>query len=514
MYCSRETHLLSRKETVQAGLSVRDLFVKSMPGTLKIRWTPILDKPRFGMLMLGMLAFGPCIPAVAQTPSQTQNGTAPAPAFGQNAPVLNPENPPVTGLDEGGLDLHTATRSFISPALQVSESADSNAGNNLSNTSGVNSITRILGAFDLQQFWPKSDLFLEYLGGGAFYASPYQIKQLQAVGLEAVTRWRTGQVTLRDSFTYLPDGSFSVGTFGGVPGFGLATGGGTGGLGGGLPGTHLFGSGQLGSVGDIPRLANTAILDGVQALSPVSALTLAGGFSNAHFFDPSNPPQLINSDQVTAEGGYSHLVSRRDQIGVVYAFQLFQFPQATGGQFYNNVLNLRFKYHINGRMNLTVGAGPQYTVLEQGGTDNRWSLSARVQLTYKFAHSSLAAGYEKFTSAGSGFFAGADTQAARLMYTRPIGRTWDFYGDFSYSHNQKLQDLTNLGVGAGSYNEGSAGGVFRKHLGRTYEFFAAYRFSEVAFSSPVTLEGSTGRIASRNVGTVGIEWHPRPTRIE
>jgi len=187
---------------------------------------------RMPKIRLALLVFGMCICAGAQTTSQPQTETTPAPAFGQNAPVLNPENPPVSGLDEPGLDLHTATRSFISPALQVSESGDTNGANKLGGTA-LESVTRVLGAFDLQQFWPRSDLFLEYLGGGAFYSNPYRVKQLQAAGLEAVTRWRTGQVTLRDSFTYLPDGSFSVGTFGGVPGFGLATGGGTN---GGLPG--------------------------------------------------------------------------------------------------------------------------------------------------------------------------------------------------------------------------------------------------------------------------------------
>ena len=75
------------------------------------------------------------------------------------------------GLDEPGLELHTATRSFVSPALQVSESADTNGGNQVGST-GLESVTRVLGALDLQQFWPKSDLFLEYLGGGAFYGSP------------------------------------------------------------------------------------------------------------------------------------------------------------------------------------------------------------------------------------------------------------------------------------------------------------------------------------------------------
>src|ERR1700682_6730546 len=111
---------------------------------------------RMPKIRLALLVLGMCIRAVAQTSSQPQTETtpAPAPAFGQNAPVLNPENPPVSGLDEPGLDLHPATRSFISPALQVSESADTNSGNQLGN-SGLDSITRILGAVDVQQFWPK-----------------------------------------------------------------------------------------------------------------------------------------------------------------------------------------------------------------------------------------------------------------------------------------------------------------------------------------------------------------------
>src|SRR6202158_667509 len=227
---------------------MRDLRVKSM---LRMR-----------TIRLALLVFGMSICSVAQTSSQSQTGTTPAPAFGQSAPVLNPENPPVTGLDEPGLELHTASRSFVSPALQVSESADTNGGNVVGAT-GLESVTRVLGALDLQQFWPKSDLFLEYLGGGAFYGNPYQARQLHAAGLEAVTRWRTGQATLRDSFSYLPDGSFQIG-LGGDPGLGLATGGvGTGGVGGGLPGSHQFGSGQFGSVGNVPRLATQAIFAAV-----------------------------------------------------------------------------------------------------------------------------------------------------------------------------------------------------------------------------------------------------------
>jgi hypothetical protein len=69
-------------------------------------------------------------------------------------------------------------------------------------------------------------------------------------------------------------------------------------------------------------------------------------------------------------------------------------------------------------------------------------------------------------------------------------------------------------VDAGSYNNGSAGFVLRKHLGRTFDFFSSYRFSELAFNVPVSIGGSSGRISRQQVGVVGVEWHPRPTRIE
>lgn len=444
----------------------------------------------------------------AQDNPQSSPGTPPAPAFGQNAPVLSPDNPPVTGLDQPSLDLRSATRSFFAPALQLSESADTNGGNQL-NGSDLESISRVVGALDLQKFWTKSDLFLEYLGGAAFYANPYQVRQLQDVGIEGVTRWRTGQATLRDSFSYLPDGSFQIG-YGGLPGLGLTnTGMGIAGQGTALPGSLT--NEQFGSVGDIPRLANTAIVDAVQAISPVSAITVVAGYSNAHFYDPTHT--LINSDQVVAEGGYSHLISRHDQIGAIYAFQLFQFPQNTGGEVFVHVFNLRWSHTLTGRLSLIAGAGPQYIDLQEGGNASYWSLSARVQLHYKMGRSSVIASYEKFTSAGSGFFAGANTQAARLGYIRPLARTWQFFGDLNYSHNTKIQQ-SFLGVNANHYDGVAVEGILRKHLGRTYDFFTIYRFGDVSFNAPVCITGSCGRSAQRQTGTIGVEWHPRPMRIE
>jgi hypothetical protein len=124
------------------------------------------------------------------------------------------------------------------------------------------------------------------------------------------------------------------------------------------------------------------------------------------------------------------------------------------------------------------------------------------------------ASYEKFTSQGSTFFAGADTQVAQFSVTRPLGRTYELFVEAAVSHNKRLQAVGIPGVGANSYNEGSAGLILRKHLGRAFDAIAAYRFAEVEFNVPVSLGGTTGRINQRQIGTVALEWHPKAIRIE
>ena len=462
-----------------------------------------LGRIGWGVLFLSISL---CAGAGAQDNPQAPT---PVPAFGQaNTPILNPENPPLSGLDEPSLELKTASRSFISPALQVGESADSNPSNSL-NGSRAEAVSHVLGAFDLQKFWPRSDLFLEYLGGAAFGDSPYYVRQVEAVGLEGVTRWRTGRLTLRDSASYLPDGSLFAATAGGFPGFGIAMGAG---MGVGLPGIYHL---AVTSVGTIPRFSNTGILDMVQAITPRSAFTLVGAFSNARFYH--NTDDLANGDETTVEGGYSHLVSRHDQVAAVFAFQLFRFPVNTGGEIYNYVFNVRWSHTINGRMSFIGEVGPQYTDLQFGISSPNLSVAGRAALRYRFQHTSLTASYEKYTAEGGGFFAGSERQVAEVTLRRPLGRTYEVSAEAGYAHNHRLQAAVIPGAGVGGakvYNEGYAGAILRKHLGRAFDAIAGYRFAEVAFDVPVTLGGTKGKINQRQIGTIALEWHPKPTRIE
>ena len=451
----------------------------------------------------------------------SQSGAIPAPAFGQSAPVLNPENPPVSGIDEPGLDMKKASRSFISPAIQVGEAADTNENSQLG-FSKVQPVSFVLGALDLQKFWPKTDVFLEYLGGGAFEVQPkYNVRQIQAVGFEGITRWRTGYVEVRDAFNYLPNGTLDVSTAEGMPGLGIAFGVGSG---EGAPGIMRFGGGNE-AVGNVERIANTAVANIVQALSPRSAVTILGAFGNSHFFDSCAQTSgsqsvtcLINSDQTSVEGGYSRLVSRRDQLAAVFAYQLFRFPYNTGGELHNEVFNVRWSRTISGRMRFVVGAGPQHTNLQYGTVQNSWSLSGRALLHYQFERTSLMLSWIKYTSSGFGYYAGADSQLARLSLKRSIRRRYDLTAFFGYARNQRLQTATAADFGFKTDNEGTAGIILRKHYGRTYDLFAAYTFNDSAFDvsgvPPTSSPLGTGTQERRHRGVIGLEWHPKPSRIE
>ena len=453
--------------------------------------------------------------AAGQDASSSER-TGPAPALGQTAPVLNPDNPPLSSLDEPGLDMRSGSRSFVSYGLSASETADSNANNALGK-SGYSSVTHLLGAFDLQKFYAKTDLFAEYVGGGAIYSNATRsFSQLHAMGVMGITRWRTGRLTVRDSFSYLPEGNFSIGAFGGVPGLGIATGqGGSGLAGGGLPGSHFFGNGDFGSVGLTPRISNSAFADVVQSLTPRAAVTVAVGFANAHFFDDSKV--LINSDRVSMQAGYSYLLGRRDQIGLIYGFQQFRFAQDAGGQIDAQIGNVRWSHSISGKMTLIAGIGPQRLTIEDPflGTITRWSANGRAVVRYRFTRTSMSGTYEKFTSEGSGFFAGANTQIARLGMTRPLARTWEAYLDLGYSHNTRIQSKGVSGLPGNTFDHGFARILLRKHLGREYSAFAGYRFNDLSFDSSFCTTGlNCSHMSQRHMVTVGVEWHPRPTRIE
>src|SRR3981081_2835594 len=215
----------------------------------------------------------------AATPDTAQQPeTPPAPGFGQdNPPAPVSENPPISGIDQPGLEPHAAPVSYLQPGLHVSEAADSNVSDSLGG-SDFHSVTRALGSLTLQRLWSNYKVALDFVGGAAYF-SAYGIgfRQVEQLDVDQRINWKRGQLGIRDSFSYLPEGNFG-GAYGSMSSVGEALGAGA------SAGQNVFfGGNQFGSLGQVPRIMNLTLVDVVENLTPKSSITLNGGYGFVHF---------------------------------------------------------------------------------------------------------------------------------------------------------------------------------------------------------------------------------------
>jgi hypothetical protein len=472
--------------------------------------------------------------ARAQDDSGSGNPGA-APAATAPAEQNNIDNPPLSGLDAPTAEPAFGGRSYLSPGFQASESIDSNAAAVSGNNSHVAAITRALGSVDLQKLWKQYQFGLDYIASGDFYAGPLTTKShgraTQAHSLAAVQRvlWRTGQLSIRDSFDYLPEGTFGFSSYGGAGNFGSAIGGGVSGvgagtgIGGGIAGGTPGGlTSSYGSIGYQPRIDNGAIVDVVQGLSPRSTVTLAGGYSLTDYLDKSSAPfPIINSEQISGQVGYNHLLNRKDQVGVQYAFQEFHFPRAGGGSVNTHLWNALYGHRVSGKLNLTLAGGPQLVIVHNGplsglsGTTSSLAGNGSVSFTYTISSkTNVMAMYQHYITPGSGFYAGANTDAARVSLGHLFGRHWVTSTDAGYSHNSNLQKSTTTGVNSRSYQFWYAGTSLWGELGMQFSAFVSYQFNDMGLGACPTSTSVCAMTTTRHTGTVGINWHPRPIRLD
>jgi len=489
----------------------------------------------------------------AEVPPDT-NPQQPIPAFGQENPTpqIN-ENPPISGLDLPNLEPHGAPLSYLQVGAHFSESLDSNIENSLG-YSGFNTITRGLGSLELKRMWSHYDLELDYLGGVGYYsATGLGLEQIEELGLDQKITWKRGQLGLRDAFSYQPEG-----TFGSAYGATGATGAGLSGLGGLLGGT------ALGELGQVPRIMNVSVVDLVENLTPKSSITATGAYGFIHFTgnDPEIGNSFIGSSQTTALVAYDRILGAHDQAAIMYAYEAFDF--STGINFRSHVIQLMWGHRISGRMDFLISAGPQFTqinnvftpapftdinnpgcevAITKAGPEvecptNGFNIGAagRASLRYRFPKTSLDLEFLHYLTSGSGFFAGAETYIGRLSVSRPLGRIWSVYSDLGYSHNSRATpptpsqetgctaaaqgnpNATCPGIIAEVYAYDFAGLGVHRMIGRAFHVYASYQFNYLTFDqsycTTAPTAGGCNRISQRHVGTIGVDWTPRPMRID
>jgi hypothetical protein len=122
--------------------------------------------------------------------------------------------------------------------------------------------------------------------------------------------------------------------------------------------------------------------------------------------------------------------------------------------------------------------------------------------------------YQRFQTSGAGFFAGAQSDIASLSAQRPLSRVWSSFTDIGYSHNTRLQ-VVAAGIPANTYSYVYLGAGLHRSIGHDFHAFGSYQFNELWFDQSLCASGTAcSRISNRHVVTFGLDWTPRPIRID
>jgi hypothetical protein len=242
---------------------------------------------------------------------------------------------------------------------------------------------------------------------------------------------------------------------------------------------------------------------------------------------------LVGSREIIGQVAYDRVLNPKDQVALSYGYQGFDFSTA-GTAFHSNVIQAMYGHRISGRMDFMISAGPQFTHLGVvscsipslppslctllGGSlsdgTNHIGVAGRFSLRYRFPKTTFTLSYQRYESSGSGIFAGSQANVAHLDIRRPLNRVWEVFSDLAYSKNQRLQ-IPGSAVNASSFTSGYGGVGLHRQISRSLRGFVSYQFNILSFSSgcPVGTT-SCSNMAERQVGSVGVDWSPRPIRID
>lgn len=353
---------------------------------------------------------------------------------------LAPGQRPLTGVQGLTLGQYSEPHSFLLPSINATTQLEMNPPNSGDNR--VSTLSYLLGRLDLHHVSGRSELDLDYAGGGMI--STYGNNgnaAIQDLEFSDSIKWQRWSLLLGDEASYLSESPFG---FGGVGGLGFLDGisqtGPGGMLGGSLPilSTALIPS-QTIPTANVPRLGNTAVSQVEYQLSRRSSWTAAGSYELLQFFGAG----YINSSDVLFQTGYNYQVSPLSSIGVLYRFDAFRFTQLAQG-IDDHLVELSYGRRITGRLSFQIAAGPEMDVfrtsLAASSNQISWTLSS--SFNYQRGQSALSLSYDHLLTAGSGVLVGAETNQVQGSVARNLSQTWQVSVTLGYAHNQGLAQTT------------------------------------------------------------------------
>jgi hypothetical protein len=466
-----------------------------------------------------------CGPAVraqntdSGTDSAPSQATAPYPpmvswASSAEAPMdseqLAPDQRPLTGAQGLTLGQYSEPQSYLLPSVI----ATTQLGTNLAGSgySGVSSVSFLLGRLDLHHLSGRSQLDLNYLGGGMF--SNYGDNgnaAIQDLEISDSIHWQRWTLFLGDEANYLPESSFGFGGVGGLGFLGGISQFGPGGLlGGSLPflSTALTPSETI-PTASIPRLSNTAVTQVGYQINPRSSWTAAVSYELLQFFGAG----YIDSRSALFQTGYNYQVSPLSTIAVLYRFDAFRFTNLGVG-IDDHAVELSYARRITGRLSFQIAGGAEMDVfrLPTAAYPNQISWTLSSSFNYQFVRTALSLGYDHLLTAGSGVLVGAETDQVQGSAVRNISQTWQVLLSLGYAHNRALPQTT-AGAIQPVFNSWYGAVQVSHQLRPGMAFFFAYGAQTQGTNTASCTTFTCGTNSITNQFSLGFNWGLRPIAL-
>jgi hypothetical protein len=441
--------------------------------------------------------------------SQADNGDPNAPP-----PQLLPDNRPLTGLQDPSLGVPSTNHSYWTPHAELSLTLDTEPPDGGA-SSGFTTWTSITGGVDLRWLSGRSDMTVDYLGGGVFSndgnSSNGTIQDLNFVDRFSFRRWA---LTVIEQAAYTPETAFGSGGF---PGISFP--GGAPGLGGLIPGQTIITS-------EGPRFLNSSLGEIDVFLTPRSSLTFSGGYSLLHTFDQD----LLDYGDIVAQAGYNYRLSRKDTVGISYSFSGFRYTNFDESINTSTIL-LSYGRSITGRLAFRVGVGPQFASFStpiipgtgvgtigppSGGSASNlyWFLSTSVQ--YQMERTALSASYSHGVSGGSGVLAGSLADTVSGSAVRQLSRPSTGSLNVGYSRNTGLtvNGLPQIPDSNQPFDYWFAGVNYSHLWGRSLNVNLGYQLQYQNSNSSFCVGAGCGSSFVRNLISFSVGWRRQPIPIE
>ncbi|MDE3110864.1 MAG: hypothetical protein KGL02_13100, partial [Acidobacteriota bacterium] len=280
-----------------------------------------------------------------------------------------------------------------------------------------------------------------------------------------------------------------------------------------------FTTGQSILTGQGENLNNSSVVQLETFLTPRSSITMAGAYSLQHYFANN----LIDSGDITFQGGYNYELTRHDTLAAIYSFSDFRYSSLSE-TVYSHSAQLSYGRVVTGRLAFQAAAGPQIVVFNlgsglaggTGGTSGAsnfsttkayWTLNSA--LNYQYQRMNLGLTYWHGVGAGSGVLAGSSTDTVTGTLTRQMSRLFASGFSAGFSRNSTLP-VFNGPATTRSFDYWFAGANLQHPIFETLALSFAYQMQYQTTSSSFCIANSCGTSFLRHEVTVGLSWHQRP----